>query len=278
MTRRPLRLVRAVALSMACISGCHSNGQRVSSYPQAPGCDRCSTAQPYSARAYPLPVGPAAPNSVPVPSSAQPNWQPGGEPGVRLSPPESIGDETARDYSRQYPPQTAEPPVAAVPAKPREGSASTSVFPVDIPQFVIAKKGVASGQQPFSDGVAWLQSHGYRTVLHVRPPEDTGTAAEQIFKRRGLKYVSLHVSPTTLSRDVVEQFNRVVADEGNQPLFVFDRDGSLAGGLWYLHFRLVDGLPDEKARTEATRLGFRDEGAHKTMWIAVQKYLQDQKP
>ena len=62
------------------------------------------------------------------------------------------------------------------------------------------------------------------------------------------------------------------------PLFVFDRDGSVAGGLWYLHFRLVEKLSDEKARAEAARLGFREDGASRTMWIAVQNYLSEMKP
>jgi protein tyrosine phosphatase (PTP) superfamily phosphohydrolase (DUF442 family) len=222
-----------------------------------------------------MPAGPTMiAGQAPLPS----NGQLGGDAGVRLAPPEGIAPDSSRDFTRQYPPQTAEPPVATIPPRPRDESPATPSLPVDIPQFAMAKKGVASGQQPFSDGVAWLQAHGYKTVLHVRPPEDTDNVAERIFTRRGLKYISLQVSPTTLSREVVERFNRVVSDEANQPLFVFDRDGSLAGGLWYLHFRLVDGQSDEKARAEAARLGFREDGAHRTMWIAVQKYLRDQNP
>jgi protein tyrosine phosphatase (PTP) superfamily phosphohydrolase (DUF442 family) len=149
----------------------------------------------------------------------------------------------------------------------------------DIPQFAVAKKGVAVGQEQFRvDGVNWLKERGYRTALHIRLPEDTNSFAEHMFKSRSLNYVSLHVSPTTLTREVVEQFNRLVSDPANQPIFVFDRDGSLAGGLWYLHFRLVDKLSDEKARAEAARLGFRVDGSSQTMWIAVQKYLSDQNP
>ena len=56
------------------------------------------------------------------------------------------------------------------------------------------------------------------------------------------------------------------------PLFVYDRDGALAGGLWYLHFRLSDQIPDDRrasglrawacARTEATG------SSHRGMWLA----------
>jgi protein tyrosine phosphatase (PTP) superfamily phosphohydrolase (DUF442 family) len=166
------------------------------------------------------------------------------------------------------------PPPAA-----KDPSSATPPLPVDIPQFAVAKPNIASGQQPFPDGIAWLKTHGYRTVLHIRSPGEDDSAARRQFEGQGLRYLSLEVSPQTLSRTVVEEFNRLVTDKNNLPLFVYDRDGSLAGGLWYLHFRLADGASEEKARADAAYLGFKDvEGPHRTMWVAVQNYLQNQKP
>jgi protein tyrosine phosphatase (PTP) superfamily phosphohydrolase (DUF442 family) len=162
---------------------------------------------------------------------------------------------------------------------PRARDEDTSPpLPVDIPQFAMARPRVASGQQPFPDGVTWLRQHGYTTVLHVRAPGEDNAAARRQFEGRGLRYLSLEVSPKTLSKEIVERFNRIVTDEGNLPLFVYDRDGSLTGALWYLHFRLVDRLPDEKARTEAARLGFKPDTEHLTMWLAVQNLLKDLNP
>jgi protein tyrosine phosphatase (PTP) superfamily phosphohydrolase (DUF442 family) len=153
-------------------------------------------------------------------------------------------------------------------------------LPVDIPQFAMARLRVASGQQPMPDGIAWLAAHGYRTILHVHAPGEDEAAARRLFEKYHLRYLSLEVSPRTLSREVVERFNRIVTDDGNLPLFVYDKDGSLAGGLWYLYFRLVERLDDEKARAEAARLGFRQdsEGSHREMWLAVQNFLATQKP
>jgi protein tyrosine phosphatase (PTP) superfamily phosphohydrolase (DUF442 family) len=138
---------------------------------------------------------------------------------------------------------------------------------------------VASGQQPYPDGVAWLAEHGYRTVLHIHAPGEDEAAARRLFEKHQIRYLSLEVSPRTLSRTVVDTFIRMVTDEANLPLFVYDRDGSLAGGLWYLYFRLHDRLDDEKARTEASRLGFRQdaEGPHREMWLAIQAFLAAQK-
>jgi protein tyrosine phosphatase (PTP) superfamily phosphohydrolase (DUF442 family) len=154
-------------------------------------------------------------------------------------------------------------------------------LPVGIPQFSMPGKQVAAGLRPISvDGLDWLASNGYRTVVHVRRPGQDDSSDRSQFEKRGLRYLSLEVSPETLSREVVEGFNKAVNDAGNLPIFVYDKDGILAGGLWYLHFRLSEGAGDEDARARASRLGLRpdQEGEGKRMWLAVQKYLSEMKP
>ena len=124
-------------------------------------------------------------------------------------------------------------------------------------------------------GLEWLQANQYRAVLHIRLPGQDDSADRQQVEKRGMKYLSLEVSPQTLSRQVVDAFNRIVNDPLNHPLFVYDKDGTLAGGLWYLHFRTVDRASDDVARAKAVRLGLRDDpnGANPEMWLAIQKYL-----
>jgi protein tyrosine phosphatase (PTP) superfamily phosphohydrolase (DUF442 family) len=182
---------------------------------------------------------------------------------------------------RLSPPETPPPPVAAVPPQPgvAEDRAGTPPLPVGIPQFALAKKRVASGLRPMLDGLDWLANNGYRTVLHLRPPGQDDTADRKQFEQRGIRYASLEVSPETLSRDVVDQFNHLVTDAGDQPLFVYDKDGLLAGALWYLHFRTAEGATDEDARARAARLGLRvDSQEGKDLMLAVQKYLSGLKP
>jgi protein tyrosine phosphatase (PTP) superfamily phosphohydrolase (DUF442 family) len=151
-------------------------------------------------------------------------------------------------------------------------------LPVGIPHFAAVYDKVASGLKPLLDGgLDWLQANGYRTVLHVKSPGEDAAADKREVEKRGLKYLSLDVSPQTLSPAVVEQFNRIVGDTAGYPLFVYDKDGMLAGGLWYLHFRTEDKVNDETARTQANRLGLKEEavGDHKAMWLAIQKFLQE---
>jgi protein tyrosine phosphatase (PTP) superfamily phosphohydrolase (DUF442 family) len=203
------------------------------------------------------------------------------EPSVQLAAPE---------LSAPGPAQSPEPPVAgsppavperrdAPPAPPQtvpERREPVVAAPIDIPQFSMARAKVANGLQPFPDGIAWLRDHGYKTVLHVRGDGIDDAAARRQFEKYGLRYVALNADPRTLSKEAVDYFNKFVSDEASQPLFVYDRDGSLTGGLWYLHYRLMEGWSDEKARAEAARLGFRQErdDRHRTMWIAIQKLLE----
>jgi protein tyrosine phosphatase (PTP) superfamily phosphohydrolase (DUF442 family) len=163
----------------------------------------------------------------------------------------------------------------------KETRDASPAMPVDIPHFAMVKANVASGQQPFPEGVQWLKSHGYHTVLYIRAPGEEDRAPRDVFEQNGFAYRSLEISPDTLSKAKVEEFNRMVTDSKNLPLFVYDRDSSLAGALWYLHFRIVDKMSDEKARADASQLGFKegsDNPQLKNMWLAVQNYLAKNKP
>jgi protein tyrosine phosphatase (PTP) superfamily phosphohydrolase (DUF442 family) len=217
-----------------------------------------------------LPGGsPGTVPTTPPPGFAQAMPQAPEGPQVRLAPPETS------------PPQTSPPPVAAVPQQPGAGAErpGTPPLPVGIPRFAQARKSVAAGLRPSLDGLDYLAGNGYRTALHLRAPGQDDSADRRQFEQRGLRYVRLEVSPEKLNRDLVDQFNHLVTDAGNQPLFVYDRDGTLAGPLWYLHFRTAEGAGDEDARTRAARLGLREDTEEgKPMWLAVQQYLSGQKP
>lgn len=172
----------------------------------------------------------------------------------------------------------AQPAVPLEPSRPGvvETPSTTPSLPVGIPQFAAVKDRVASGLKPLLDGLEWLRGNGYRTVLHIKQPGEDDSADRRLIEKNGLVYLSLEVSPLILNRAVVDQFNRIVSDPANLPLFVYDKDGIVAGGLWYLHFRIVERASDEAARARAGRLGFReDAGAdYKTMLLAVQQFLR----
>jgi protein tyrosine phosphatase (PTP) superfamily phosphohydrolase (DUF442 family) len=254
-------------------------------------------APPPGGVAVPPPVGAAVPPSAAmpfVPSATAPPGGPPSSPAIQqnnyISPgaPPAPAPPSASPRAYLEQPEAAAPapeapsssPQSPEPPPARDDSAASPALPVDIPQFAAVKTNVASGQEPFAGGIAWLKSHGYRTVLHVHAPGDNASPARNQFEQSGLRYLSLEVSPQTLSRALADQFNRLVADTNNLPLFVYDKDGSLAGALWYLHFRLVDRATEEKAREEAEHLGFKQDksDAHLKMWLAVQNLLKELEP
>jgi hypothetical protein len=195
-------------------------------------------------------------------------WQ----PATALSPPPS--PEPPREGARLNPPVAVrEQPRAATPAPaaPQRGGPS---FPVGIPQFAKARENVAAGLRPLIEGWDWLQANRYRTVLNVKLPGEDDSSDRAIVQRHGMKYLSIEVSPATLSRAVVDRFSRIMDDPNNHPLFVYDKTGILAGGLWYLYFRLAENHTDEAARVLAGRLGLHEIDAdNRDMWLAIQKLL-----
>jgi protein tyrosine phosphatase (PTP) superfamily phosphohydrolase (DUF442 family) len=113
--------------------------------------------------------------------------------------------------------------------------------------------------------------------VHIRLPGEDDEADRKQAEDRGLMYVSIEISPVLVTKDAVEEFFKIVRDQENQPIFVHDRDGALAGGLWYLYFRLAEQDDDEVARIRARGAGLREdrEGAHREMWQSVQRYAAE---
>jgi len=153
---------------------------------------RCGNNGPLPPRFTPTPAEPSPlPNYSPPPNySPLPNYSPPQTPGVfvppsvRLAPPEALAQDeprsSPRDAAKSDPPQTVEPPPASIPnaSQPlvKNDPEATPRISVDVPQFAKVRVRVAAGQQPFPDGVVWLQNAGYRTVLHVRAPGEGDTA------------------------------------------------------------------------------------------------------
>jgi hypothetical protein len=299
MNSRLVPLALAALFGAVGLSGCESCCHR-STVAARPYCANClDTIQPPRIVPMPLPAGapggavdatapatyltPPPPSSPPAAELGSPVPAPPdgaapravGPPTVRLLPP-----GPRRESARIPPDSTKEPPIASVPEKPApkvdEERERETPAPIDIPGFALARPNVATGLRPFPDGIDWLKARGYKVVLHLRAPGEDNAAAQREFDKRGLRYTSLEVSPARLSKELYEDFVSRVTDTKNHPLFVYDKDGSSAGGLWYLYFRVHQKQSDEKARAEAERLGLRfdDDVEHKTMWLAAQTLLK----
>ena len=149
-----------------------------------------------------------------------------------------------------------------------------------IGQFAQAKDKAYAGLRPSAEGLDWLQSDGIQTVVQIRlPGEDDADAKKQVEDRR-MRYVAFEVSPTTLTKEKADEFIKLIRDNSRQGIFLYDRDGSLAGAMWYLYLRWGEILDDDAAQLRARPLGLRPnaDGQHRDMWLAVQKLLSENNP
>ncbi|MCE9534497.1 MAG: hypothetical protein K8T89_25755 [Planctomycetes bacterium] len=154
-------------------------------------------------------------------------------------------------------------------------------LPVGIAGFAQVKDGVSNGMRPDLEGLDWLHSKGYKTVLFLRSGKEDDSSDRKQVTNRGLTYHSLTVKPETINPMLVTEFNRLVNDAEGRSIFVYDSDGKLAGAMWYLYFRTSELLSDDEARVRAGRFGLKDKGgdAEQTrLWTAVQKYLAERNP
>ncbi len=241
---------------------------------------------PGAQRSYP----PLPPNPLPATgdgkvSAIEPDWRPSlsSPPIARLSAPDTA-PLRPRGAAATPLPQSPEPPRADTPKQaeqrpaagfmPTEEPSPTPSLPVGISGFAAARERVTVGRRPLLQGLDWLQARGYRTVLYVRRTSEDDSSDQQQVTARQMRYVSLNVA-LPLSRDVVDQFKQIVNDTGNYPLFVYDLDGSLAGGMWYLYY-LQEGANETAAFDKASQLGLKKgpDEACKQMWSAIEQFLE----
>jgi protein tyrosine phosphatase (PTP) superfamily phosphohydrolase (DUF442 family) len=182
-------------------------------------------------------------------------------------------------------PAVVEPPVAKQkektpppPAAIDDGAGSS--LPVGITNYAQVKEGVSAGLRPDLDGLDWLASKGVKTILFLRDGKEDDSSDRKQVEKRGMRYVSLNVTPEAVNPELVTEFNRMVNDGAGRPLFVYDLTGTQAGAMWYLYFRTSELLNDDEARIRAGRLGLKEKGnADQTqLWTAVQRYLADRNP
>ena len=152
----------------------------------------------------------------------------------------------------------------------------TATFPA-IPQFAVVKDNIYAGLRPKLDGLDWLQTNAVKTVIRVSLYGEDDSADRKQVEIRDMHFVAFEVSAQTLTKAKIEEFIKLVGDAGKQGVFCYDKDGSLAGAMWYLYLRHAEFLDDDSAQVRARPLGLQTNlaGQHRDMWIAVQKLLSE---
>lgn len=208
------------------------------------------------------------------------------QPGVRYSDPVIV--EPPRIIQPRTTQTTPDPEVSPRPSvpkqngngqKPATNGTEKGTTPTDeatgIPHYAIVEANVATGGQPTLDGMKWLKERGFRTILNLLPDSDADPAEPSMVRELELEYVSLPVTAASIDRATVEMFNQIADDAKYRPLFIHDSTGAHVGALWYLHRVTVDNVPEDRARSQAARIGLKDTDTE--LWIAIQRYLAENK-
>lgn len=220
--------------------------------------------------------------SVPNPNFPNPNFPNQAPP---LPPLQPLPSENPSQEKASNPPnvQLGSPePEIATPKKsfssPSAPEPSRPNGPAGIGQFHVVKPGLAGGVRPTLDeGLDWLKAKGYRTAIYLRAPGEPDDADRRQFEKRGIRFVSIEVSPQNLDRRQLDEFVALAKDVNLQPTFVYDQDGSIAGSIWYWYFRAGEQEEDDVSRIRARSLGLRESGdlRQQPLWQAIQRILAE---
>lgn len=232
-------------------------------------------------------ISPGAFPTVPPPPQPQPMMPPPGArvdplapPLITKSPPQvetpwqpiERAQPAPRDVPPRiqlYAPETLEKPAAGTTEPPKQANPGVPA------NFTAVQKGVRAGMRPSLDELDWLRDNATASVIHIRLPGEDDSADRKQVESRGIRYLSVEVSPQTLTKEQIDAFIALVRDHARLGLFVYDRDGSLAGSMWYAYFRRGDFDAADTAMLRAYPLGLQPEraGQHRDMWQAVQSVI-----
>lgn len=250
-------LLLSIALGCALLPGCRHPWKRQPPPPCPPGGDMIPPVGipdgPPPIGAVPRGVAPGNGSELILPQSPPPVRGRSEYPRVVPADPRgaTLGDPDYFERPRVVP---AGPPVE----EKRNGATET---PIGIGEFAQVKDGVSAGQRPTIEGLDWLKSKGYKSVVYLRGPKDDDTTDRRQVERREMKFVSLFVTPELLTLQWVEEFNQLVGETASHPMFVYATDSQVAGTAWYLHFRTAEFLTHDEARVRAGRFGRIDENS-----------------
>jgi len=124
--------------------------------------------------------------------------------------------------------------------------------------------------------LASIAKLGYQAVLNLREATEEGVNIDEsrsAAESAGLKYIHLPVKGSAPDPKIVTEFLKVVADTGNQPLFIHCGSANRVAAMWLIKRVVIDKWPVEQALAEAKSLGLTSAALQKFAldYVAVHK-------
>ena len=143
-----------------------------------------------------------------------------------------------------------------------------------IPNLAEIESGLARGGQPADDGIEYLRSRGFRTVIGFR----TNATERLKLQRAGLTFVEIPLRADLFgsrapTQDQIRLFLSTVGDSARRPVFFHCRRGVDRTGAMAAIYRIeACGWTREEAIEEMKAFGFN--GYYKSLLRFVQRYAR----
>lgn len=124
--------------------------------------------------------------------------------------------------------------------------------------------GLLTSAQPTPDQLAALVDAGHRNVVSLRPPQERGAGWEEAFASdRDVAFTRIPVHGAAgLTREAVEELDRVLRSAGDQPTLLYCASSNRVGALLALRASWIEGAPASEALALGRAAGMRSlEGA-----------------
>jgi uncharacterized protein (TIGR01244 family) len=145
--------------------------------------------------------------------------------------------------------------VAFVVAVPTLAQIPESADPAAIPNYKILKPGLATAGQPSPEALKKLKEQGFKTVINLRAESEPGVKEEEeIVKALGLQYVSVPITPATLSQEKVDQVAKALDDAAAGPILLHCGSANRVGAVWTV-IQAQRGKSYEEAEAEGRKIG-----------------------
>ena len=129
----------------------------------------------------------------------------------------------------------------------------------DVPRVLCLDNNFTTGGQPTEQAFTKVAASGFQSVLSLRAPgEGIDLARERsLVEKTGMRYFNIPVVSTAPRPEQADEFIRLVGDKSNHPMLINCSSANRVGAFMMIYRVLEQGWSEEKALSEALKIGLR---------------------
>jgi protein tyrosine phosphatase (PTP) superfamily phosphohydrolase (DUF442 family) len=131
----------------------------------------------------------------------------------------------------------------------------------DVPRILCLDNDFASGGQPGEQAYAKAAASGFRSVLSLRAANEGVDLARErsLAEKAKMRYFNIPVVSSAPRPDQADEFVRLVKDKSTHPMLITCASANRVGAFMMIYRVLEQGWSEEKALTEAVKIGTTSE-------------------